>query len=144
MNKFVIRDASGQYDPDALSRATGLLCEDLSLAQQSMAEDADINVIVKRFGLIGGLPENSRLPQYGDFTGIGDYGSALRAVREADEAFLEYPPELRARFDNDPQRFLEFCSDSSNQEALYDLGLADRPPSPPVDPSETPPVGPAA
>jgi phage internal scaffolding protein len=126
--KFGVMLRTGyNYDRDQASADTALACNDPSLAQQHMADDADINTIVKRFGLTGQLPENVRLPEYGDFTGINDYASALRALSEADENFLEIPAELRARFHNSPQRFLEFVENPTNLEELYSLGLAVRP-----------------
>lgn len=115
------------YDRDAVSFQTGLFCDDPSLTQQHMADDADINVIVKRFGITGQMPSGVRLPTYGDFTGVGDYRSALEAVRDADDAFMELPADIRTRFDNDPQRYLDFAENPANQEEIYNLGLATRP-----------------
>lgn len=131
------------YAVDAVSFETGLYCADESLAQQHMAEDADINTIVRRFGLTGHMPVGVKLPSYGDFTGIVDYRSALEAVQEAEDSFYELPADLRARFDNDPQLYLDFASNPANQEEIYDLGLADRPrpaASSPVDVPQAAPV----
>lgn len=127
------------YLRDDVSFDTGLSCDDESLAQQHMAEDADINVIVKRFGLTGQLPQGHRMPEFGDFTGVSDYRAALAAVQEAEESFMELPADLRARFQNDPQQYLEFASNPANKEEFYELGLAERPqpaPTPPVDDSK--------
>lgn len=135
------------YDRDAVSFETGLDCQDESLAQQHMAEDADINTIVKRFGLTGHMPQGAKLPTYGDFTGVTDFRSALEAVQYAEETFGELPADLRARFQNDPQLYLEFASDPANQQEIYDLGLAERPRSsnpPPTDAPQAPPAAPAA
>lgn len=112
------------YDSDAVSLENGLECLDDSLTQQHQAEEADINTIVRRFGISGVLPQSIRLPQYGDFDAIIDYQTALDAVIAADKAFMEVPADIRARFDNQPQLFLEFCSDPSNLEELRKLGLA--------------------
>lgn len=112
------------YDMDAVSRETGLVCcEAENMTQQQFAEEADINTIVRRFGLTGELPENVRTPQYGDFTGISDYKDAMNAVRAADEAFMELPADLRYKFANDPQRLLEFVSNGDNREEAKKLGL---------------------
>lgn len=123
------------YDRDMVSQQTSLFCDDPSLAQQHMAEDADINVIVKRFGITGQLPQGVRLPEYGDFTGVHDYRSALEAVQAAEEDFSALPADLRAKFDNNPQLYLDFVENPSNKEQLYELGLAERvaPPPPPAD-----------
>lgn len=111
------------YDRDAASTDSGLRCEDPSLAVQDQRDEVDINTIVRRFGLTGKLPEDVRAPTYGDFTGVGDYQSALNAVLAADAAFMEMPAEVRARFDNDAAKFVDFCSDKANAEEMAKLGL---------------------
>lgn len=122
MKKYV--RAYDSYDVDAVSNETGLECKDVSRTVQAGAEESDINYIVKQYGLTGKVPQNLRTPSYGDFDYVGDYQSALEAVRAADEAFLKLDARVRLRFDNDPQKFLEFCADSGNLEEMRSLGLA--------------------
>lgn len=121
----------GAYDTDKRSDATGLECKDPSLTVQSDATDADINTIVQRFGLTGTVPSGLRIPQYGDFSEVVDYRSALEAVREAEARFMELPAATRARFENDPQLFLEFCDQLTpdgtalaNLDEMRKMGLA--------------------
>lgn len=114
------------YDRDAVSIETGLACQDPSLAVQSQKDEADINYIVKRFGLTGQLPSNIRIPTYGDFTGITDYQSALNAVIAAEDSFMKLPADLRQRFNNDAGEFVEFCSDPKNQEEINKMGLGSK------------------
>lgn len=111
------------YDVDEASMASGLVCEDPSLAKQSFAEEADINTIVRRFGLTGQLPVGVRAPTYGDFTGIDNYHEAANAIAAANEAFERMPAEVRARFENDPGKFVDFCSEPENAEEALKLGL---------------------
>ena len=121
------------YDVDAVSDETGLKCEDPSLAQQHMAEECDINYIVERFGVTGQLPESPvYAPTYGDFTGIGDYRSALDAVSQANDAFMSLPANVRERFDNDPALFVDFCSstDPQDRSLAIELGLIPPPAKP--------------
>jgi len=110
----------------------GLACDDPSLAVQSQAHEANINTIVKNFGVTGRLPQSLRLPEYGDFSGVDDYRSAIEAVRQAEADFLAIPSKIRAQFDNDPGAFAAFCSDRSNLPQLREWGLA--PALPPVEP----------
>lgn len=120
----VFHRAPGNYDPDVASNEAGLACQDPSLTVQSDANDADINTIVRNFGITGRMPENPRVPQYADFdVGVTDYKSALDAVRAADAAFMELPAETRAFFDNDPQRLLEFVSDPLKVDEARKMGL---------------------
>jgi len=112
------------YDTDAASAESGLVCEDKSLAKQSFADECDINTIVKRFNLTGQLPENVRPPSYADFDDVMDYHSAMNAVRAAEESFYAMPADLRFRFNNDPGAFVDFCSDRENLDEMRKLGLA--------------------
>lgn len=91
---------------------------------QSMAEEADINTIVKRFGLTGQLPEGLQPPVYADFDEVMDYKTAQDAIARANSTFMLMPAGLRARFDNNPQVFLEYCSDPDNMDSLREMGLA--------------------
>lgn len=113
------------YDVDAVSDETGLACLDPSKTIQSQEPDSNINVILERFGITGQLPVNVRVPQYADFIdGVDDYRTAIHAVREAEASFMAMPANVRSRFDNDPQLFLDFCADPSNLDEMRRLGLA--------------------
>lgn len=119
-----VRQSNG-YDVMAASDAAGLKCEDESLAVQSSKEEADINTIVRRFGITGQLPQSLVLPNFEDYgDDIFDFQSAQHAIMEAERQFMSVPPEIRARFENSPQLFLEFCSDVENLPELRKMGLA--------------------
>lgn len=122
--------AFGDYDRAKLSDATSLYCEDISRTVQAHERDANINNIVADFGVTGKLPENIRVPMYGDFTEITDYHSALEALRSAEQSFAAMPSSLREKLGNDPQRFLEYCADPNNLEEMRKLGLAVPAPDP--------------
>lgn len=129
MVKAVFLRSFGNYDVDQASDEAGLACDPKDcVTQQQFAEECDINTIVRRFGLTGELPEDVRVPVSGDFTGITDFTSAMLAVRSAQEAFLELPAELRARFENDPQRLMSFMEDPGNRDEAVKLGLVNKPP----------------
>lgn len=118
--------------------ASGLSCPEETRTQQQFKDECDINTIVKRFGVTGVVPGSLRMATYGDFTDVDDFHTALNAVRSASEAFMALPSELRDRFGNDPQRFVEFCSDARNLDEAKALGLTRSRPAPdinrPVDP----------
>lgn len=139
-----IRDALFAWDPSKSmenSNATGLACPaEESLTIQSQKDEADINIIVERFGITGQLPQGLRVPQYSDFGDtVFDYRSAVEAVAMAQDSFLELPGKVRAEFDNDPQKFLEFCMASDdgktlkNVERMRELGLAVEAAKPPAE-----------
>lgn len=111
------------YDMEFASEATGLACMDPSLAVQSAAEEADINTIVRRFGLTGQLPQNVVMPEYADFEGVFDFQSAMNLVLAAERGFMQMPADVRKRFDNDPAQLVAFVSDDANREEAKKLGL---------------------
>lgn len=119
--------APGNYDPDEVSNANGLECKDPSKAIQSAKEETDINTIMKRFGVTGQLPQATRMPQYGDFTYGGDFREALEQVTMAQDAFMRVPAELRARLNNDPAEFIDYCLNPENLDEMRRLGLAPKP-----------------
>ena len=123
INKVFYRSPHN-YDWKEASDEASIKDQGISLTIQSQAEDADINVMVRRFGITGQITTSVRVPEYGDFMGISDYRSALHQVMEAQDNFERLQPELRARFNNDPQEFLEFATNSENIGAMRELGLA--------------------
>lgn len=122
MGKRNILLASANDDFDDRSEKTGLACEDKSLAVQSDADDADINTIVRRFGLTGQLPQNVRVPMQDDFVEAMSFQEAQNAMIDADRSFMRMPADVRARFQNDPGQFVEFCSNPDNLEEMRKLG----------------------
>jgi phage internal scaffolding protein len=114
------------YDTDAASNESGLACEEPSLAQQHFKEECDINTILQKFNITGLLPEAPLSPRYGDFSGIGDYHTALNRVIAAQDEFEGLPAQIRARFDNDPAQLIEFLQDENNRPEAEELGLVEK------------------
>lgn len=111
-----------------------LICKDPSLAIQSQKDEADINTIVRNFGVTGQVPQSVRIPTYGDFSGVDDFRTAIEAVRSAELAFNQIPANIRAHFENDPAQFHDFCCDPANLSQLREWGLAPTPePAPASD-----------
>jgi phage internal scaffolding protein len=114
------------YDTDAASNESGLACEEPSLAQQHFKDECDINTILERFNITGLLPQSPLSPLYGDFSGIGDYHTALNRVIAAQDEFEALPAQIRARFNNDPAQLIEFLQDENNRSEAEELGLVDK------------------
>jgi hypothetical protein len=111
------------YDRDKNSDLAKFVFTSPSRTKQSFRDECDINNILRKFNVTGQLPAGSVQPQYGDFSGITDYQSALNAVMEAQDSFLALPAKIRSRFDNDPALFVEFASDEANKDEMKALGL---------------------
>jgi phage internal scaffolding protein len=114
------------YDTDAASNESGLACEEPSLAQQHYKDECDINTILQKFNITGLLPQSPLSPRYGDFSGIGDYHTALNRVIAAQDEFEGLPAQIRARFDNDPAKLIEFLGNENNRAEAEELGLVEK------------------
>lgn len=144
-SKHVFMRTEFNYDTDAASVISGLSCEDPSLAQQSMKDECDINFIMEKFNATGELPAVPLPPQYGDFSGVFDYQTALNEVMAAEDLFMELPAKLRSRFDNDPQKLVEFLHDPKNFDEGVELGLIEKrvvEPATPLPAGSSPPADP--
>lgn len=139
MSKVFVRNPYN-YDMALASEESGLLCKDPSLAQQHMKDECDINVLVERFGVTGSMPVAPIEPSYGDFSGVGDYHTALNKIKAADEAFMALPAKIRAKFDHDPNALLNYLQNEENRDEAIQIGLIDGKPvvEPIVSAVETP------
>lgn len=92
------------FDPNENSVNTGLECKDESRTKQSFKEDADLNVMIRKFGV-----ETVAEPNWAelDVSNIpGDYHKVRNQLIEADELFQSIPSHIRASVDNDMGKFL--------------------------------------
>ena len=102
--------------------------------QQHAKAECDINNILKQYDRTGLITHiNSAKAQYGDFTEVNEYQESLNRVMMAQEAFMELPSAIRKQFENDPGQFFEFATNPENQDAMVEMGLAERPISAPPD-----------
>lgn len=136
------------YNTDRVSQETGLDCsEDKGgRTQQQFKEETDINTIVERFGISGETPPTMNFPSEQDFTEAFDFQTSMNVIVQARESFMTLPAKVRARFQNDPQQFMEFMHDETNIDEMIKLKLAVKreertkpEEKPPTKPEEKPP-----
>ena len=121
---IVARKARDEYADDFVQLDCLFLDTDDCFVQQHQAAECDINNIMARYERDGILPHVSQYQgQYGDFTGVVDYRTALHLVQDAEDCFMSLPAHIRKKFDNDPGQFLDFVSDSANADAMIEMGL---------------------
>lgn len=93
--------------------------------KQSFSEESNINLIMAKYEKTGMLDHlNTHQGDYGNFIGAQDYHTSMNLIREAGEAFMTIPAGVRAKFDNDPARFLAYVQDPENKAGMVKLGLA--------------------
>lgn len=93
---------------------------------QSFAQDADINVLVRRFGIEKVASTVIDPSMYGDFTQAPDLRGALEIMRDAEDQFMKLSPKIRGRFENSPAKLWEFLQDPSNLEEAVFLGFVEK------------------
>jgi len=125
--KSIFLRTAYNYDTNAASNASGLVCEEPTRAQQHHKDECDINVILERFGKTGQMPVSAISAQYGDFSGVHDYHTALNTLIAAESEFDALPAKLRARFQNEPANLIEFLNDPNNKDQAIELGLVNQP-----------------
>lgn len=99
-----------------------------SLTKQSFKEECDVNMIMQRFKKNAGVDFLSRYSglmsgEFGDFSNVTDYRSAIEQVSRASSVFEQLPAQVRSRFENDPALFLDYCQDPSKHDELRSMGL---------------------
>lgn len=104
--------------------------------QQQFKKDADVNHIMKKYrqtGVLGDpLSISKGVPFYGDFSKMPDLAEQMEIVREANENWERLPAETRLRFQNKPEKLVEFVMNENNRDEATKLGLM-KPVEPPVD-----------
>lgn len=102
------------------------------MTKQSFQKECNINEIMSKFDKTGLLEHlNNHQGDYGNFLGFEDYHTSVNRVIEANEAFMTIPAAVRAKFQNDPAKFMEFAQNEENTDELIEMGLANpRPPDP--------------
>lgn len=98
-----------------------------SMTQQQFKDECNIDNIISKFqvtGILGDPFAPQREPIFGDFVNVPNFQEAQELIVRAGEDFMTLSSDVRKRFDNDPIKFLEFMSDSSNADEAVKLGLA--------------------
>lgn len=113
---------------------------DPGLTKQAHKDECDIDKIVNKYERTGVVTHLSRSrAEYGFATSL-DLSEAIQILDKATEMFEELPSQLRAEFNNDPGKLLDFIQNPENEERAIEIGLIERvePAPAPEPPSETP------
>lgn len=124
--------ARQNYDPSRENedQLTGLKCplDEEPGAVQAEKDACDVNKIMAKYIRADILNYTRRIQAaYGDFSNVESYQKALQDVQEAQDAFMELPAHLRAKFENDPAQLMTFLQDPRNLDEAVKLGLVNPP-----------------
>ncbi|AXL15043.1 internal scaffolding protein [Microviridae sp.] len=108
-----------------------------SMTQQHQKDECDVNNIMKRYVKTGIIDHiNQHKPFYGEVSAL-TYHESMNQIITANNMFQELPSQVRKKFHNSPEEFLEYVSDPENVSNLVDLGLAERSPGTTHSPGKT-------
>jgi phage internal scaffolding protein len=97
--------------------------EGKSRTSQEFAEDADINNIMARYVKTGTVPMYMDRNMLDGDMHVMSYHEMQNVIADANSAFASLPATVRARFENDPAKYIEFVSDENNLEEARELGM---------------------
>lgn len=106
--------------------------KDSPVTVQSSGIEVDINKIVKRIEKGMPVPVLNGEPFYGDVSGFSGLQDAIIKVQDAEDVFMQFPADIRERFENDPVKFVEFLDDDKNRDEAIKLGIIPPPPPQPA------------
>lgn len=97
--------------------------------KQSFKESCDINQILKKAQVKGGLSHVQKYPEmvYGEFDGEVDLLTAHERIGRANEIFAELPSEVRREFDNDALSFVTWAGSLGPGELVEKIPAIARP-----------------
>lgn len=107
-----------------------------SRTQKQFKDQCNVNNIIAKFKKHGTITHvrNAQNGVYADLSELPSLQEAHSTINAAVAAFEAVPAEIRKRFAHDPQNFIDFLADSSNDEEAIKLGLKIKPKTTPPDP----------
>lgn len=130
VTKMKWRNPYDEEENAAVNAATAIdFTGDPGMTLQAPAEEQDINVIMKRFG----VKDGSALPRwdttgamYGDVSGIpNDAVEAAEILRRGRVAFMTLPATVRREFDS-PEHMHTWLQDPKNADRAIELGILEK------------------
>ena len=136
--RFTFRHQYDEEADEAVGRATQVINTEDSLTVQGPALDADINEIMRRFGVTdGSIPPVPISREEIDWSDVPDLRRAMDITNDAVNKFNALPANIREFYDNDPRKLHDaiFGNDPLKLDAAVKLGLLkveEPPPAPPA------------
>lgn len=113
--------------------------------KQSFKEECDINTLMAKYLKTGHMDHvNQALPRF-ECVSDHDFQSAQNLIADAKSMFENIPSAVRARFENNPGKLLDWVHDPKNVQEAASLGFLDLDAVPDhLHPSRSLPKAPAA
>lgn len=106
------------------SKRVQTINEEPSMTDAQYTEDTDVNHIMRRYqktGLITHISQKQGV--YADVSDIPDLIQANQIAKDAMDAFMRLPSEVRLKFKNNPEEMINFLKNPQNHKEAVTLGL---------------------
>ena len=95
-----------------------------SLTDQQWKDDCDVNTILEKYKRTGMVTHVRRIQgRFADVSQVQDLHSGAIQIQLANDDFMALPADVRAKFDNDIYKFVEYVVDPKNKEECIKMGL---------------------
>lgn len=113
------------YSKAVRAPSRGIEFTEESRTLQSEYESTTIDWYLKRYSATGIDPFANRLAdaRFGDFSNYESFLTAQTRLARVREGFDALPAEVRARFGNSINQFMEFVTNPNNADELKSMGL---------------------
>lgn len=119
------------------------------ITEQAHKHECDMNYILRNYQKTGLIRHAKKYEGTYDDVSVQDFQEAMFLVNQAQQSFMDLPSNVRARFENNPAKFLEFTQNPANRDEMAAMGILkgndglDRTGAP-TDAPTPPPAEPAA
>lgn len=113
--KAIFFKTPNNFDRDHESNASAYVETMETKTQQHQKQEADINEIVRRFGVTGKLPAAPLPPSLEEFGETFDFMSAMNQLNAAKQAFMALPAEIRNAYNNNPHQYVAHVDSMLNE-----------------------------
>ena len=113
------------YSKAVRAPSHGITFTEESRTLQSEYESTTIDWYLKRYSATGVDPFANRImdARFGDFSNYESFLTAQTKLAQVRQGFDNLPAEVRAKFNNNINAFMEFVTNPANESELVSLGL---------------------
>ncbi len=113
------------YSKEVRVPSHGITFTEESKTLQSEYESTTIDWYLKRYSATGVDPFANRIvdARFGDFSNYESFLTAQTKLAQVRQGFDNLPSEIRAKFNNNINAFMEFVTNPENEAELVSLGL---------------------
>lgn len=113
------------YSKAVRSVSPGITFTEESKTLQSEYESTTIDWYLKRYSATGVDPFANRVmdARFGDFSNYDSFLTAQNKLAQVRQGFDNLPSEIRAKFNNNINAFMEFVTNPANESELVSMGL---------------------